>query len=379
MRTNTVIFLTALLCLVTAGRPAAAQCSAPIDLGRGPVNFFVPSSYDPDSPAPLVVLLHGYTGSGAGTEAYVRLRPLAEEFGFLYAYPDGTLDRIGSRFWNATDACCNFFNSGVDDSGYLRDFVDAVAAQCNVDPRRVYFVGHSNGGFMSYRMACDHADVVAAIASLAGATFFEPSDCTPSEPVHVLQIHGTADGVINYNGGNLLGNEYPGAVGSVERWAAYDECEIVGEAGPPRDLDRGLSGEETDVTRYVTDCLPGGSGELWSIAGGAHSPNLSDTFGRQVIEHLLAHPKPGSCSGGEMIRKAQCKSRNGRGKLKIVMTGGLPGDSFRVELSGGESASGQLNGKGKGKAKFKNLPQGAGTATATWGCGTVAERDYDCP
>ena len=295
-RVELLMIASAVATALIATLPVEAQCDDPIDLGRGRINYYVPDSYNPDVPAPLVVALHGYGGSGAGQEAYLRYIPLAEEYGFLYAYPDGTVDQGGRRFWNATDACCNFFGSDVDDSEYLRDLVDTIKDRCNVDPRRVYFMGHSNGGFMSYRMACDHADTIAAIVSLAGAAFFDRNDCTPSEPVHVLQIHGTEDTVILYGGGNIGGIPYPGAVGSVERWAEYDGCELIGDdAYPPLDLDAGISGDETTVTKYITDCRPGGSAELWTIVGGRHVPDLSEHFSRFVIEWFLDHPKTGNC------------------------------------------------------------------------------------
>ena len=104
----------------------------------------------------------------------------SDQEGFLYLHPDGTTDCLGDPFWNATDACCNFCGSSVDDVAFLSAVLDAIEAQFTVDPRRIFLIGHSNGGFMSYRMACEHADRVAAIASLAGATWFDPLDCGPS-------------------------------------------------------------------------------------------------------------------------------------------------------------------------------------------------------
>ena len=180
--------------------------------GDRPVTVHVPPAYASDTPAPLLILLHGYGASGAEQESYWRLGPVAAEAGMLYAYPDGSPDVDGARFWNGTDACCDFHGSGVDDSGYLAGLVSQIKAKANVDPRRVYFVGHSNGAFMSYRVACDHADEVAAIVSLAGATFGTPAKCAPSSPVAVLEIHGTADDTVLFGGGNL-GELFAGSTG----------------------------------------------------------------------------------------------------------------------------------------------------------------------
>ena len=283
------------LCPVPAAIAGAGKIF--IDLGRGPVLVRVPASYDPETPTPLVMLLHGYGATGRTQEAYMQFAPIADEFGYIYLHPEGLEDPLGNQYWNGTDACCDFFGGMTDDSGYLRALIEAIRQKLNVDDRRVYIVGHSNGGFMSYRMACDHSDIVAAIVSLAGATFLDPRDCTPTEPVHVLQIHGTLDTTIFYGGG-CLANCYPGAVQTVETWAGYDGCAIVGDdSSKPIDIDARIPGNETVITIYDTDCAPGGSAQLWTIVGGGHIPNLTDDFSRQVVEFLYAHPKPNQTDG----------------------------------------------------------------------------------
>ncbi len=266
-----------------------------VDAGRGPVTIHIPSGYDPNRPTPLLLMLHGYTSTGAFTENVLfQMLPLVDEYNFLYAFPDGTIDSVANGFWNATDACCNFFGSGVNDVDYLVGLIDAVRAEFNVDPWGVYLLGHSNGGFMSHRMACDEADLVAAIASLAGATFANPADCTPDAPIHVLQIHGTSDATIAYAGGALNGIVYPGAVQTVELWAVQNGCSP--QATPSSqslDLEIVIPGAETTVTRHTDGCNAGGSAELWTIDGGAHNPNLMEDFRRGVFEFLRAHRKLG--------------------------------------------------------------------------------------
>ena len=256
-----------------------------------PFEVFAPSSYSPDAPMPLVVLLHGFGASGAIQEAYFRLEPLAEQRGFLFVHSDGTINALGKRFWNATDACCGF-SSTVDDSAYLMSLIEQVQAQFNVDPKRIYLVGHSNGGFMSYRMACEHADTIAAIVSLAGATYLDTDECDPTEPVSVLQIHGTADGTIAFDGGSILGNEFPGALATVTSWAAYNEC--TGDAidlPTPLDLEGSIDGDESTATQFA-GCPAGGATELWTIPGGSHIPGPSPTFSAEIIDFLFDHPKP---------------------------------------------------------------------------------------
>ena len=288
-----VLAIAALFLICSAGLGLAGQIV--VDAGRGPVVVETPSSYDPDRPLPLVLSLHGYSGNGASQNAYFNLGPLAEQEGFLYAYPSGTIDAISNRFWNATDACCDLFGSGVDDSTYLLSLVSLIRNQLAVNPWRVHFVGHSNGGFMSYRMACDHADVVASIGSLAGATFFDTADCNPISAVHTLQIHGTNDSVILYNGGNIGGVLYPGALDTTESWATYDGCDLTPDlSAPPLDLDASILGNESTVRRYAAGCETSGSAELWTIPAGSHSPSLTDGFRTGLVDFLLSRPKAGT-------------------------------------------------------------------------------------
>jgi polyhydroxybutyrate depolymerase len=180
----------------------------------------------------------------------------------------------------------------VDDVAYLAGLVEEIGQHHAVDPKRVYFVGHSNGGFMSHRMACDRSDLVAAIGSLAGATWLDPSKCAPTEPVAALQIHGTVDDTVSYVGETINGVGYPSAVGTVQTWAELDGCALSPEAGAAMDLEATIPGEETSVSRYATGCKPGGAAELWTITGGGHLPGLGAEFAPRLVDWLFAHPKP---------------------------------------------------------------------------------------
>jgi polyhydroxybutyrate depolymerase len=275
-----------------AGGTTTGTGGDPVIGGDRPVKMYIPSGYDGTKAAPLVVLLHGYGATGAVQEGYFKLKPVADERGFIYAVPDGTVDATGKQFWNATDACCGF-GAAVDDSAYLSGVIDEIEKAYKVDAKRVYVVGHSNGGFMSYRMACDHADQIAAIVSLAGATFNDDSKCKPTEPVSVAQIHGTADTTIQYGGGVTIANlMYPGAVKTVETWAAHDGCEGQPSDGGTLDIEGAIAGQETKVSVYGTGCMAGGHAELWTVEGGGHIPSLSGDFAPNVFDFLEAHPKP---------------------------------------------------------------------------------------
>jgi polyhydroxybutyrate depolymerase len=270
----------------------------PVIGGDRPVTVEVPSTIKAGEKAPLVILLHGYSVNGVVEELYMQLRPLSEERGFFYAHPDGTIEKVAGNdeyFWNATDGCCNFTGSTVDDSAYLSSVIDQIVAAYPVDPKRVFLVGHSNGGFMSYRMACDHAGQIAAIASLAGEMWGDVTRCQPSGPVSVLQIQGTADAVVPYDGSppaTGTPDGIPGAETTVKDWATINGCSPTPDtSAPPLDLDDVLAGAETTVERY-TGCKPGGAAELWSIQGGSHLPSLTKDYHEKLIDWLYAHPKP---------------------------------------------------------------------------------------
>lgn len=256
--------------------------------GDRPAEVMLPDDYDTSRAWPLVVLLHGYGASSTIQNAYFGLSRRRSERGFILVLPNGTFDASGKRFWNATDACCNFADTAVDDVQYLTDLLTEAKERLAVDADRVYFMGHSNGGFMSYRMACELGSEISAIASLAGSSFDDAQDCAEDGQVGVLQIHGDNDQTVLYDGGAFFGDAYPGAPGVAQRWAARNGCESQPQDGQPLDLESGIDGAETEVDQW-TGCDPATSVELWTIQGGGHIPSLQDDFTDRVLDFLWAH------------------------------------------------------------------------------------------
>ena len=258
-----------------------------------PYDVTTPSKYDPNVPTPLVVLLHGYTATAKIQDGYFLMSALAERKNFLLALPNGTVDPLGENFWNASDACCDGYQSGVDDVAYLKAVIGDMKARFNVDPKRVYAVGHSNGGFMAHRLACDLSTEIAGIVSLAGGAYADASKCSPAEPVAVLQVHGDEDETVTYEGGTSLypgGAPYPSAKDTVATWAKKNGCaDDLTETGTRLDLETQLAGAETTVARHA--CTKGAA-ELWTIVGGRHIPSFDETWGDSHHEFLQAHPKP---------------------------------------------------------------------------------------
>ena len=306
MRAFTLIVLVCACSTTSSGGVADAGSDAgsavrggldPVPFGGSrPVSLYVPSGYQPGAPTPLLLLLHGFSASGAIEETYLGLQPLAEARTVLYAHPDGTKNADGAQFWNATDACCNFEGSTVDDSAYLASLVAEVGTRYQVDPKRVFVVGQDNGGFMAYRMACDHADVVAGVVSFGGAMWENTARCTPVAAVTTVEIHGTADLEIAYAGMDAGfsadGGGYPSAAVSAADWAAFDGCATPSVAGPALRLGPGDGGTDTAVARFLSGCRSGSEADLWTMPDAGHVPIIGPGFATAVFDYLLAHPKP---------------------------------------------------------------------------------------
>ena len=285
-----------------AASPYAIRPVLPLSFYRiqsaRPTEVYVPSGYDGKNPMPLILALHpmGMGANGGAMRIYFPLEPLAESRGFLLCYPSGTVDAGGRGFWNGTDVL-GFSGPDVDDSGYLRGLIEEIQRRFVVDPKRIYVTGYSSGGNMSQRLACEHADLIAGIAAMTGVgIYYDPNCCHSTEPVHVLQIQGTADSYLGWQDfGDPVVGEGPGAVRTVQIWAGLNGCsDPVVEAVPSLDVTTQVAGLDTTVLRY-TQCPPGGSVELWTVNGGDHFlffGNLAPHFLEYLVDWLLAHPKP---------------------------------------------------------------------------------------
>jgi polyhydroxybutyrate depolymerase len=237
---------------------------------------------------PLVVLLHGYGSNGEGHDGYFGLSAVTKSRGVMLAIPNGTRDHKGLLYWNASEACCDFDKVPVDDVAYLDAIVEDVAKQQKLDRSRVYVIGHSNGGFMAHRWACERSSKIAAIVALAGVPWADAARCE-GKGVSVLQVHGDADQVIAYAGGKSFGNgePYPSAESAVEMWAARDGCKDRHSAGPAVDFDLAVPGPETSREAYT--CPTGVDVILWHMHGSTHVPRLDARFANAALDFLLQH------------------------------------------------------------------------------------------
>jgi polyhydroxybutyrate depolymerase len=178
----------------------------------------VPASYNATKPAPLILNLHGYTSNNLQQEFYGDFRPIADTAGFLLVHPNGTLDNSGNRYWNV-----GFFPSPINDVGFLLALIDSLSATYNINQNRIYSTGMSNGGFMSYKLACE-TNRFAAIASVTGSiTTSNFALCAPTKPTPVMEIHGTADNTVPY-----LGTATFLPIDSVVNyWVKFNHCDAM--------------------------------------------------------------------------------------------------------------------------------------------------------
>ena len=261
--------------------------------GVRPAQVLIPAKLKPKNPAPLLVALHGFTATPTELISLMNLAGEANKRGVVLAVPSGTRNSDGLAFWNATKSCCDFFGSGVDDSAYLMNLVKTISSKVSIDQKRIYFVGHSNGGFMSYTVACSNSTKIAAVVNLEGSTYKDLSLCKATHPVSVLQINGTADELIHIEGGNVFDDPkqpYASVQDETKFWAGVNGCESSANTIKNKmkyNFESDIAGSETTKEGYK--CPKGVSVEMWTIANGHHVPKLNTSFISAVFDFLLAH------------------------------------------------------------------------------------------
>ncbi len=223
-------------------------------------SVYVPSIYDATKPTPLVLNLHGYTSVNWQQEFYGDFRPIADTANFIVVHPNGTFDANNNRYWNV-----GFFPSAIDDVGFLLALIDSLSVTYNIDANRIYSTGMSNGGFMSYRLACETSRFAAIASVTGGMTTSVYNNCMPTKPIPVMEIHGTVDATVPYIGSAI--NLHTDSV--VSYWRKWNNCDAVPTMTnvPNTVLTDGAGAEH-----YVYDNGDNGTSvELYKIIGGGHT------------------------------------------------------------------------------------------------------------
>lgn len=174
--------------------------------GEVPSRYYIlniPEHIDPIKPAPLVLMFHGGGGTPENIRNVSRFNRLAEQYGFVVAYPSGTGSNPRFLYWNVLASRTYASQENMDDLGFVERLIKDIINKTNVDTNRIYAAGFSQGGMLSYRLACD-PNLSAKIAAIAtvGATMTVPHEqCHASRPMSVISFHGAKDPIILYEGG----------------------------------------------------------------------------------------------------------------------------------------------------------------------------------
>jgi polyhydroxybutyrate depolymerase len=239
----------------------------------------VPPGLAATTRAPLLLNLHPLTLNGAGQAAFSGMNPVADERGVIVAYPDGI-----SGSWNGGACCGTAAQQMLDDVAFMRAMIGDISAHACIDARRVWATGMSNGGFLSQRLGCEAADVIAAIAPAAGVIGIPAASCQPARPIPVLEFHGSADSLV----------DYAQVAPTIATWVARDHCtgaahEIFRHGAVHCEAHDGCAGGATVVL-----CTADGGGHCWP--GGAFCPvgtAITDIDGnRYMMDFFFAHPMP---------------------------------------------------------------------------------------
>ena len=224
--------------------------------------LYIPEIYDGDTAVPLILNFHGFGSNAAQQMFYGDFRDIADTEGFLLVHPEGTTF-IGNQFWNVGFPG---ISSTIDDVGFTEALIDELATLYTIDLDRVYATGMSNGGFMSFLLACQLSEKIAAVASVTGSMTQDTfDDCNAQRPTPVLQIHGTEDDVVLYNGNTL---SIPIA-DVISYWVDYNNCETTPTTTTFPDIDP--SDGSTIEHSVYEDGDNGITTEHMKVIGGGHT------------------------------------------------------------------------------------------------------------
>ena len=270
--------------------PTAAASIQPLDSVRTLTVGGMERSYIIHVPAgltsaqlvPLVFVFHGYSENAEYMQTTTGFDKVADANGFIVVYPNGSGSSTGLS-WNATGCCGYAVENNVDDAAFVRQMIADVGTIAHVDPKRIYSTGFSNGALLSYRLACEMSDTLAAVAPVAGVLLFSP--CQPTQPVSLLAVNGLKDTAVPFDGGmnGITGLTFPPVQQSIDTWVQLDGC-----AASPQV-------EEDKIATHTSysGCQAGTAVELYALAGTGHawpSPYLFQAS-QTIWDFFAAHPK----------------------------------------------------------------------------------------
>jgi polyhydroxybutyrate depolymerase len=237
-------------------------------------------------PVPLVIALHGGRGSGQQMRAWFGLDAIAAREGFVVAYPDGL-----ERNWNDGRAAVFPSRRGraPDDVAFLTALAKSLVSRGLARADRIYVTGASNGGMMSYRLACETKAVFAGYAAMIANLSVELAQtCKPAGPARILIMNGTHDPLMPFGGGSVARNNRGEVISTAETYARWMRVAGCRDSSPPEqrpDIDA-TDGSRIEVTHGI-GCAAGGGVTLYTVVGGGHQMPSRTRGSKPIIDALL--------------------------------------------------------------------------------------------
>jgi polyhydroxybutyrate depolymerase len=243
--------------------------------GMQPRTYYlhVPASYQPSQSVPLLLAFHSRTTDGKEILRTSQFVAWAAEMNFIVAAVNGAVYE-GASSWNAGNCCTNATTYEENDVLLTSTIIDFVKSNYAVDQGRVWATGHSNGGMLAYRLACDLSDKITAIAVVTGA-LVDPT-CSPTKPVSVIHLHGNLDPTVPFYGGGKF--ETPSIYSSINDFSKVNGCNIS-----PNEYVNPIK------EKYQWICKNGFEALLVNYQEASHE--WGDGYTEAILSFLFAHPR----------------------------------------------------------------------------------------
>lgn len=326
--------------------------------------LYVPQSYSATKPAPLVFNFHGYQSNAQQQMEYGDFRPVADTAGFLLVHPMGTNDNNGFPYWNAD------WGRPIDDVGFVDALIDSLAGDYAIDLDRIYSTGMSNGGYMSYTLLCNLSSRIAAIASVTGSMTIpqltDSADCKPDRPIAVMQIHGTADTIVPYDGSDWSAN----IEDVLDHWIDHNQCDPAPEISIVPNVSPN-DGSTAQLIEYKNG-TDGVVVEFYKIFNGGHSwpgttypyadANQDFNASEKIWQFFSRYDIHGKIEGTTSIETPRARfsiSPNpSRGLIHIQHQAQLRGDILVFNLMGEKVMILEPDASGLTQLSLEHLPSG---------------------
>jgi polyhydroxybutyrate depolymerase len=243
--------------------------------GKEPRTYYlnVSANYSKGTPLPLLLAFHSRTTNAKELLRSTSIGDFVNDMGFVLATINGSVHEYSS--WNAGTCCTPATDFNEDDVELSSLIIDSISSAYSIDPNRIWAIGHSNGGMMSYRLACDLSDKISGVAIVGGALMDD--SCTPAKPVSLLHIHGDNDETIPFTGGGKF--DVPDIQSSVIKPNSKFSCDTA-----PNEI-----AAQVRVNQIVWNCEHGAQTKLMNYLDNGHEWHLAYT--KEILRFLFAHPR----------------------------------------------------------------------------------------